>query len=127
MYGVANRTASVELLAVVAFATAWAPFMLSLHADDAAEERRVRARVLVYVAVIFGLVALALGLFAREAIEIVAPGYEAADAVGLLALGLALQGVGTVAASGITIARRTSALAIYTTLALVVNVDSASR
>ncbi|MDX6630143.1 MAG: hypothetical protein QOH00_2389 [Gaiellales bacterium] len=123
VYGVANRAASVELLVVWAFATAWAPFMLALHTDDPEEERRVRARVLVYVAVGFGLVALVLGLFAREAIDIVAPGYEAgAHSVGLLALGLALQGAGTVAASGITIARRTSALALSTLIALAVNV-----
>ena len=95
LYGVANRAASVALLAVVAFTTAWGPFMLSLHADDAEEERRVRARVLVYVAVLFGFVALLLGLFAREALDIVAPSFEgAANAVGLLALGLACQGVG---------------------------------
>ena len=107
---------------MIAFVTAWAPFMLSLHADDAEEERRVRARVLVYVAVLFGLVALVLGLFAREAIEIVAPGYEdAADVVGLLALGIACYGVGSVASAGLTIARRTSALAAYTGVALVVN------
>ena len=122
IYGVANRAASVAFIAVIAFVTAWAPFMLSLHADDAEEERRVRARVLVYVAVLFGLVALVLGLFAREAIEIVAPGYEdAADVVGLLALGIACYGVGSVASAGLTIARRTSALAAYTGIALVVN------
>lgn len=123
VYGVANRAASIELLAAIAFATAWAPFMLSLHAEDPEEERRVRARVLLYVSVLFGLIALGLGLFAREAIGIVAPGYEAgADSVGLLALGLLFQGIGAVAASGITIARRTSSLAIYTLFALAVDV-----
>ena len=123
LYGVANRAASVALLAVVAFTTAWGPFMLSLHADDAEEERRVRARVLVYVAVLFGFVALLLGLFAREALDIVAPSFEgAANAVGLLALGLACQGVGVVAAAGITIARKTPVLVTYTVAALVVNV-----
>ena len=123
LYGVANRAASIALLAVVAFSTAWGPFMLSLHADDPEEERRVRARVLVYVAVLFGFVALLLGLFAREALEIVAPTFEgAADAVGLLALGLACQGVGVVAAAGITIARKTPVLVTYTVTALVVNV-----
>jgi O-antigen/teichoic acid export membrane protein len=123
LYGVANRAASLALLAVVAFATAWGPFMLALHAEDPAEERRVRARVLIYVAVLFGFVALILGLFAREALDIVAPSFSgAADAVGLLAFGLACQGVGAVAASGITIARRTPALAGYTLSALVVNV-----
>ncbi len=123
LYGVANRAASVALLAVVAFSTAWGPFMLSLHADDADEERRVRARVLVYVAVLFGFVALLLGLFAREALDIVAPSFEdAANAVGLLALGLACQGVGVVAAAGITIARKTPVLVTYTVAALVVNI-----
>jgi O-antigen/teichoic acid export membrane protein len=123
IYGVANRAASVALLAVVAFSTAWGPFMLALHADDPEQERRVRARVLVYTAVLFGLIALVLGLFAREALDIVAPGFDgAANAVGLLAFGLACQGVGAVASSGITIARRTGVLASYTLAALVVNV-----
>ena len=98
--------------------------MLSLHSDDAQEERRVRARVLVYVAVLFGFVALLLGLFAREALDIIAPSFDgAADAVGLLALGLACQGVGVVAAAGITIARKTPLLVTYTAAALVVNVS----
>jgi O-antigen/teichoic acid export membrane protein len=123
IYGVANRAASVALLAVVAFSTAWGPFMLALHADDPEEERRVRARVLVYVAVLFGFIALLLGLFAREALDIVAPGFDGAgDAVGLLAFGLACQGVGAVAGAGITIARRTGLLATYTVAALAVNV-----
>ena len=123
VYGVANRAASVSLLAVVAFSTAWSPFMLSLHAEDPEEERRVRARVLTYVAVLFGFVAMLLGLFAREALDIVAPGFtDASETVGLLALGLACQGVGTVASAGFTIARRTPALAAYTVAALVVNV-----
>jgi O-antigen/teichoic acid export membrane protein len=123
VYGVANRAASVSLLAVVAFSTAWGPFMLSLHAEDPAEERRVRARVLVYVAVLFGSVAMLMGLFAREALALVAPSFsDAGYTVGLLALGLACQGVGAVASAGITIARRTSTLAAYTAVALVVNV-----
>jgi O-antigen/teichoic acid export membrane protein len=122
VYGVANRAASVSLLAVVAFATAWSPFMLSLHAEDPEEERRVRARVLTYVSVLFGVVALVLGLFAREALDIVAPSFaNGAYAVGLLALGLACQGVGAVAGAGLTIARRTPALAGYTMAALAVN------
>jgi O-antigen/teichoic acid export membrane protein len=123
VYGVANRAASVSLLAVVAFSTAWSPFMLSLHAENPEAERRVRARVLTYVAVLFGFIALLLGLFAREALEVVAPKFtDASDTVGLLALGLACQGVGAVSSAGITIARRTSALAGYTVAALVVNV-----
>ena len=97
--------------------------MLSLHADDPQQERHVRARVLTYVAVVFGFVALVLGLFAREALDIVAPSFsDGAYAVGLLALGLACQGVGAVAGAGIIIARRTPALAGYTMAALVVNV-----
>ncbi len=123
IYGVANRASSVALLAVVAFSTAWGPFMLALHSEDPEQERRVRARVLIYVAVLFGFVALVLGLFAREVLDIVAPGYDGAgDAVGLLAFGLACQGVGAVASAGITIARRTGVLATYTLAALGVNV-----
>jgi O-antigen/teichoic acid export membrane protein len=123
IYGVANRAASVALLAVVAFSTAWGPFMLALHAEDPEQERMVRARVLIYTAVVFGFIALLLGLFAREVLDVVAPGFDGAgNAVGLLAFGLACQGVGAVASAGITIARRTGMLATYTLAALGVNV-----
>jgi O-antigen/teichoic acid export membrane protein len=122
-YAVASRLASVLSLVVAAFATAYAPFLLALHVDDAAAERELRGRVLTYLTtLLFGL-ALVFGLFSQELIRLVAPGYgNVAPAAIILLIGVAANGIGTVALAGISIARATKSIAIHTGVALVVNV-----
>ena len=122
-YAVASRLASVLTLVVAAFATAYSPFLLSLHVDDPDGERELRGRVLTYLATLLFMLALVIGLFSEELIHIVAPGYgNVAPAAILLLLGVAASGIGMVALAGITIARATGSIARHTAVALVINV-----
>jgi O-antigen/teichoic acid export membrane protein len=122
-YAVASRLASVLTLVVAAFATAYSPFLLSLHNESPDEERELRGRVLTYLTLVLFLLALVIGLFSEELIRVVAPGYgNVAPAAVVLLLGVAANGVGMVALAGITIARATGSIARHTAVALVVNV-----
>lgn len=122
-YAVGSRYATVLMFAVTTFMTAYVPFVLALWQDDAEAERQVRARVLTYTTL--GLVTggLILSLFARELTTIIAPGYDRAyQIVGVLSAGVAVYSVASVAASGISLARQTKYVGMYTVVAVVLNV-----
>jgi O-antigen/teichoic acid export membrane protein len=122
-YGMANRLGAILTLAATAFATAYSPFMLSLYSEDAEEEKAVRARVMIYVAVAFGLITVVVSLSARELFKLIAPGFHSAyEAVGLLAFGLAAYAVANIAVAGISLARRTRSLAVLAGIAAAVNI-----
>jgi O-antigen/teichoic acid export membrane protein len=119
----ANRLAVVLTLAGTAFATAYSPFMLSLWGEDPEQEKLIRARALTYVSVVFAIVTVAVSLYAREAFEIIAPGFNSAyEAVGLVSFGLAVNGVAIIAVGGISLARRTRLLVPLAVAAATVNV-----
>jgi O-antigen/teichoic acid export membrane protein len=122
-YAIGTRFAAVLLFVTGAFGTAYTPFLFSVHAADPEHERLLRGRLLIYAAVTFLTVGMALTLFAREIAQIVAPGYDRAyHVVGILCLSAAAFGLTPIAAAGIGIARQTRYVARYTLLALVVNV-----
>jgi O-antigen/teichoic acid export membrane protein len=122
-YAMANRLGLVLTLAATAFATAFAPFMLSLYASDPEQEKLVRAQALTYVGVAFALVTVIVSIFAREAFEIIAPRFHTAyEAVGLASLGLAANGIANIAVGGIALARQTRTLFIYSGVAAGVNI-----
>ena len=124
-YAVASRLASVLSLAVVAFGTAYSPFLLSLHAENPEAERELRGRLLTYLATTLFMLALVFGLFSEELIQLVAPGYDnASPAAVVLLLGTATSGIGAVALAAFTIARATGSIARHTAIALVVNVTA---
>lgn len=107
-YAVANRVAMPLLFAVAAFGTAFSPFILAAHSEDPEAEKELRGRVLTYLTAGLVLLALVLGLFAREIVDIVAPGFDRAyQATGLVAAGLAAFGLSTVTMTGLSITRRT--------------------
>jgi O-antigen/teichoic acid export membrane protein len=122
-YAVANRVASLLLLVVTAFALAFGPYIFSIYSEDPEMEKAVRAKALTYFAVVLLLVALVLTLYAREALELVTPGYDRAyKAVGPLCLGTIAFGISSVVGSGISFARRTHWLPLIAGAAAVVNV-----
>lgn len=107
IYSLAGRGAGVVSLVLFAFEAAWLPFAM-----DRAQEpghRQVYART--FLAVGVGLVALAtfLSLFAREALFVLAtPDYlPAYSYVGMLALAVAVYGMGQVVGVGIQLGQRT--------------------
>jgi O-antigen/teichoic acid export membrane protein len=122
-YAIANRLGVFVTLAATALATAFSPFILSLYADDPEEEKLIRARALTYAGVAFALLTVVLSLFAREAIKVIAPQFTTAyEAVGLVAFGLAANGMGNISGTGIGLARRTRSLIWLTGVAASVNI-----
>jgi O-antigen/teichoic acid export membrane protein len=96
--------------------------MLSLHAEDAETERRVRGHLLTYVTAALVVAAVILSIFAREIISVIAPGFhQSYQSVALVCTGTASLGFCQVAMAGITITRRTKLFAIYSTIAAAVN------
>jgi O-antigen/teichoic acid export membrane protein len=122
-YAMANRLGLLVTLAATAFATAFSPFMLSLYSEDREQEKLVRARAMTYMGVAFSLLTLAVSLFAREVLEIVAPRFNTAyEAVGLVCFGLAVSGIANIAVGGITLARQTRSLFLFAGAAAIVNI-----
>jgi O-antigen/teichoic acid export membrane protein len=122
-YAMANRLGLVLALAATAFALAFAPFMLSLYAEDREQEKLVRARALTYMSVAFALLTLVVSLFAREALKLIAPQFNTAyEAVGLVCFGLAANGIANIALGGIALARQTRSLFILAGAAASVNI-----
>lgn len=122
-YAIATRLGSVVLFAVIAFATAFAPFILSLYAEDREQERQMRAKAYLAAITAFLSLSVVVALFAREGAAIIAPGFEHAhESVGLVCLGLTAFGASGLALTGISLARQTHWLALYTLIAVVVNV-----
>lgn len=122
-YAMANRLALVLALAATAFATAFSPFMMTLYAEDREQEKVVRARALTYMSVAFALLTLVVSLFAREALELIAPRFNTAyEAAGLVCFGFAANGVANIALAGISLARQTRSLVRLTGAAAIVNI-----
>jgi len=121
-YAVAARFATVVMLAVTAFGLAFSPFYLSLWSRDPEAEKRIRARILTYVSATLAFISLALGLFAREVLTVVAPAFMGShELVGVLCLGVTLFGVANVSMAGMVLARRTRLIAAYSLVAVLVN------
>lgn len=122
-YAIANRLSLILMLLVAAFATAYPPFMLSMHADDPEAERVVRGHTLTYLLATLALAGVAISVFSRELVDVLAPGYdEAHEAVFLLIVGTIAYGTTTVTMAGISIERRTGFFALYTGIAAAVNI-----
>jgi O-antigen/teichoic acid export membrane protein len=122
-YAVANRVASMLMLLVTAFSLAFGPYIFSIYSRDREMEKLVRAKALTYFAVVLLVVALVLTLFAREALDLVAPAFNRAyEAVGPLTFGIVAFGISAVVVSGISFARRTRWLPLITGVAAAVNI-----
>ena len=122
-YAIANRYGSLMFFCITAFVLAYGPFQLALWQEDAELEKAVRSRMLTYLTVALVGVALLLSLFAREITTIIAPRYtQAYEAVGVLTMSSAVFGVSNLVLFGIGITRRTGYIALYTAVALVINI-----
>lgn len=122
-YAVANRVASVLLLAVTGFVLAFGPYVFAIHQRDEELEKDVRSKTLTYLTVSLCTGALVLTLFAREVISVVAPAFNSAyEAVGLLTLSVVALGISSVVMAGISIVRRTKVLAVLSTIGAAFNI-----
>lgn len=123
-YAVGGRFAFVLMFVVTAFGLAYNPFVLSLFSEDRELEKQVRARTFTYLTIVLTGLSVVLALFAREATTVIAPGYDGAyRVVGALCLGVTIFGLSAITMTGISLARRSGYFAVYSLVALVVNVS----
>lgn len=122
IYSLASRGAGVLSLVLFAFEAAWLPFAMDRSREP--NHRRIFARTFVAVGVGFVALATFLSLFAREALFVIAaPDYLPAYAyVGVLALGVAIYGIGAVVGIGIQLGARTRHLVWISAVGASVNV-----
>jgi O-antigen/teichoic acid export membrane protein len=105
-YGMAQRVAAFVGLATTAFGLAWSPFALSVFRDkDAGRLYSDGLRIYSVLTLAFALLA---ALFSKEILRILAgPGFqEALAAVPLLLAARSLNGVYYIAATGLTLAKK---------------------
>jgi O-antigen/teichoic acid export membrane protein len=122
-YAVANRVASVLLLAVTGFVLAFGPYVFAIHQQDPELEKDVRSKTLTYLTVCLCAAGLTLALFARELLDLVSPAFDTAyEAVGILALSVIAFGVSTVVMAGISIVRQTRVIARISITAAAFNI-----
>ena len=122
-YAIANRIASLLLIGVTAFLFALTPFLFSIYSEDPGQEKAARARATTYLTVLLSFCGLALTLFSRELIHLVAPAFdESYKAVGPLMLGAIGYGLVSVLTTGFSLARKTGRLAVLAVGAAVVNI-----
>ena len=122
LYSVGVRIASVMVLLLTAFRTAWPAFAYSIRSDD--EAKRTYAWVLTYLVAASAWVATALALLSPWIVQVVAasPFWEASRVVGPLAFSTVAFGGYIVISIGIGRARRTQFNWVITGLAAIVNV-----
>ncbi len=122
IYAVAVKMGAAMMLAVSAFHLAWGPFAFARarHPDAA----RLFSRVLTLYVGVASVIALALGLFAQEALSVLVPGAYARAALpgGFLCFAAVAQGAYYIVALGATLAFRTDIVAWTSMAAAAVNV-----
>lgn len=108
LYSVAAKYSTVITFVIAAFAQAWIPFALRMSRDEAGHAHFF-GRVLSLWYFLLALMALALALYAPEALRLLTPQpyWGAARMLPMLAAGLVLFGTTQVTALGIALANRT--------------------
>jgi O-antigen/teichoic acid export membrane protein len=121
IYGIANKLASALALLVEPFKSAWGPLALSIQQEDNAP--RTYAKVLTYYCVVGLGLALALSLFAHEALLIVStPAFVGAEAyIWLLVLVPLASGFSLIVSIGLLIEKKLGQAAWVTVVAALVN------
>jgi O-antigen/teichoic acid export membrane protein len=123
LYSVANSAATVLALFVSALGLAWTPHAFRLYEERADEAAVLYGRMLTYILVGFGVLAVVVTTFAHELLSILATHayLGAARAVGPLALGFVAYATIQVTSGGMTLKKKTGYLAIVAWGAAVLN------
>jgi O-antigen/teichoic acid export membrane protein len=122
IYSLANRVAMGVMLVIYAFEAAWWPYAFAKARE--ADHREVFARVLSAFSAGMVVLALAIGLFAREILLILTTRefLSAYPYVGTLALALVVHGAYSIVGIGVQLAQRTQHMAWTSGVAAIVNV-----
>jgi O-antigen/teichoic acid export membrane protein len=107
-YSIAFKLATAMVLVNSAFGQAWSPYAVKVYADDP-DYRKVFSRVLSYLFFGLTMAGLGLSLFGREVLMLTTPEpyWNAATALGIVAMSMALAGTQQITGIGISLERRT--------------------
>jgi O-antigen/teichoic acid export membrane protein len=124
LYSAAVSIVSMTTVAVTALSQAWMPHAVEAFERDRSEASALYARMLTFILVSFGGLAVFLTTFAPEIVDVLTgDSYRTAElAVGPLALGVVAQATTQVTSGGITLMHRTSRMATFSWIAAVLNV-----
>ena len=122
IYAVAVKMGAAMVLIISAFQLAWGPFAYARARDP--QSGRLFSRVLTLFVAVASSIALALGLFASEALTLLVPGVYARAALpgGLLCFAAVAQGAYYIVSLGATLSFRTDIVAWTSLAAALVNV-----
>lgn len=123
LYAVATSITSLLTFLYAPFGSAWGPHAIQAYEDDPDEASVFFGRVLTYVLVAFGFLAVAVAAFADDLLRLLSPPDFAGAAVVVapLALGAVAYGTIQVTALGITLEHRTVYVALIAWGAAVLN------
>ena len=121
-YVLGYKVAQIMQIALAAFSMGWAPLRYQIH--ERPDSRTVYRQITSYYVLASALLTVAIGVFAREIVAVMAPaGYaSAAEIVPLIAANYALNGLWLMMVTGMGIAKRTVPMAWIVTFAAVVNI-----
>lgn len=123
LYAVAYSIVSLLALFIGAFAQAWAPFALAHHAEKPHDAPALFARFSLYIVMVFSFLALGVTIFAQEILALLTTPefFDAARVIPILALAYVAFASTQVTTLGMSIARKTSLIAVGAGLAAVIN------
>jgi len=122
LYAIGGSLAAVVALGTQAFQTAWGPFALSIHKEQ--DAKQVYANALLAYSAICCFVSTAVGLFAPEAISLVATKkyLGASTVVGLLSVSYVVVGLRWIASIGPAIVKDSKPMAIAALMGAALNI-----
>lgn len=123
LYAVAYSIVSLMALFIGAFAQAWAPFALAHHAEKPHDAPQLFARFSLYIVIVFSFLSLGVTIFGREILALLTTPefFDAARVIPVLALAYVAFATTQVTTLGMSIARKTSLIAVGAGLAAVIN------
>jgi O-antigen/teichoic acid export membrane protein len=123
LYTVANNLTSVLTFINSALGQTWSPHAIRAYEDQRATAPALFGRVMTYILVGFGVIAVLITAFAREALILLStpPFYAAAAVVGPLALAIVALASTQITALSISLLKKTHYLSIFSWLAALLN------
>jgi O-antigen/teichoic acid export membrane protein len=123
LYSVANSLTSVLGLLVGSLGLAWLPHAVRMYEDGRDDAPAFYGRMLVYIIVGFGTLAVVVTAFSHELLATLATHryLDASRAVGPLALGFVAYATIQVTGSGMSLKKRTGYLAVFAWAAAILN------
>lgn len=123
LYAIAININSIIAFFSIALGRAWIPYILNMYQTSKNTFHRFMPRVFTYFVIFFCLLAVGISIFRNEILQILTvPKYfGAADAVGILSIGMIFSASIQVTSIGIYVAKKTKKLAYLTVIAAILN------